>query len=292
MEWGDVRYFLALARAGSLSAASRRLGVEHTTVARRVDALEAALETRLFDRLPRGWRLTAEGERLVDDAARLEEEALAFARRAAGGSGVAGPVTVSAPPFLANHFLAPRLGPFLAAHPGIVLTLVGEKRAALLGQREADLVLRLSRPTEHGAVARRVGTMAYGLYAAPSYLEGARRPEDWVFLGDDESSGELPQHRWMLGYAGPRPLVLRSNDMTTLFQAARAGIGIAALPCFVGETEPGLTCVEADRDGAGSREIWIGIHEDLRRSPRMRLAMDAIAAIFTRDRRLLEGAGG
>jgi len=289
MEWSDVRYFLALARAGSLAAASRRMGVEHTTVARRVDALEAALETRLFDRLPRGWRLTAEGERLVDDAARLEEEALAFARRAAGGTGVAGPVTVSAPPFLANHFLAPRLGPVLAAHPGIVLTLVGEKRAALLGQREADIVLRLSRPTEHGAVGRRVGTMAFGLYAAPSYLEG-RRPEDWAFLGDDESSGELPQHRWMLGFAGPRPLVLRSNDMTTLFQAARAGIGIAALPCFVGEAEAGLVCVEADRDGVGSREIWIGIHEDLRRSPRLRLAMDAIAEIFACERRLLQGS--
>jgi len=96
----------------------------------------------------------------------------------------------------------------------------------------------------------------------------------------------------MLGFAGPRPLVLRSNDMTTLFQAARAGIGIAALPRFIGEADAGLTCVEADRDGAGSREIWIGIYEDLRRSPRMRLAMDAIAAIFTRDRRLLEGAGG
>jgi len=291
MEWGDVRYFLALARAGSLSAASRRLGVEHTTVSRRVDALESALGTRLFDRLPRGWRLTAEGERLVEDAARLEEEALAFARRAAGDAGVAGPVTVSAPPFLANQFLAPRLGPFLAAHPGIVLTLVGEKRAALLGQREADLVLRLSRPTEHGAVARRVGTMAFGLYTAPSYLAG-RRPEDWVFLGDDESSGELPQHRWMLAFAGPRPLVLRSNDMTTLFQAARAGTGIAALPCFVGEGDAGLTCVEADRDGIGSREIWLGIHEDLRRSPRLRLAMDAIADIFARERRLLEGAGG
>lgn len=289
MEWGDVRYFLALARAGSLSAASRGLGVEHTTVARRVDALEAALGARLFDRLPRGWRLTAEGERLVDDAARLEEEALAFARRAAGGTGVAGPVTVSAPPFLGSHFVAPRLGPFLAAHPGIVLTLIGEKRAALLGQREADLVLRLSRPTEHGAVARKLGRMAFGLYAVQSYLDG-RRPEDWVFLGDDDSSGELPQHRWMLAYAGPRPLVLRSNDMTTLLTATRAGIGIAALPCFVGEADAGLTRVEADRGGVGSREIWIGIHEDLRRSPRLRLAMDAIAEIFTRERRLLEGS--
>ncbi|KGM31335.1 LysR substrate-binding domain-containing protein, partial [Inquilinus limosus] len=138
--------------------------------------------------------------------------------------------------------------------------------------------------------ARRVGTMAFGLYAAPSYLAG-RRPEDWGFLGDDDSAGELPQHRWMLAFAGSRPLVLRSNDMTTLFQAARAGIGIAALPCFVGEGDPGLTCVEPDRAGVGSREIWIGIHEDLRRSPRLRLAMDAIAAIFARERRLLEGAG-
>ena len=290
MEWGDVRYFLALARSGSLSAASRRLGVEHTTVARRVDALEAALGTRLFDRLQRGWRLTAEGERLVDDAGRLEAEALAFARRAAGGSGVAGPVTVSTPPFLGSHFLAPRLGPFLAAHPGIVLTLIGEKRAALLGQREADLVLRLSRPTEHGAVARRIGTMAFALYAAPSYLAG-RRPEDWVFLGDDESAGELPQHRWLMAFAGPRPLVLRSNDMATVLHAARAGTGVAALPCFVGGADAGLTCIEPDRDGVGSREIWIGIHEDLRRSPRIRLAMDAIAGIFAGDRRLLEGTG-
>jgi DNA-binding transcriptional LysR family regulator len=291
MEWGDVRYFLALARAGSLSAAARRLGVEHTTVARRVDALEAALGMRLFDRLPRGWVLTPEGEGLVADAARLEEEALAFARRAAGASGVAGEVRVSTPPVLASHFLAPRLGPFLAAHPGIVLTLVGEKRAALLGQREADLVLRLSRPAEHGVVARRVATLAFALYAAPAYLDG-RRPEEWCFLGDDESLGELPQQRWLLAVAGPRPLVLRTNDLATLVHAARAGIGVAALPCFIGDADPGLRHIAADRDGAASREIWIAIHEDLRRSPRLRLAMDAIGEIFTRDRRLLEGTAG
>ena len=109
MSWDDIRYFLAVMRGGSLSAAARALQVQHSTVARRIDALESALGIRLFDRLPRGWPPTDEGLHLAEHAARIETDAHAFARAAQGAAALDGVVRVSASPVFASHFLAPRL---------------------------------------------------------------------------------------------------------------------------------------------------------------------------------------
>ena len=127
-----MRYFLVLAREGSLSAAARRLGVEHTTVARRADALEQSVGVRLFDRLPRGWRLTAEGQALAERAERMEQEAAGFARAAAGAGSLRGTVRISAPPTIASHVIAPNLTALRRQWPGIDVVLLGEKRNANL----------------------------------------------------------------------------------------------------------------------------------------------------------------
>ncbi len=287
IDWSDLRHFLALAGAGSLSGAARRLGVDHTTVARRADALEAALGVRLFDRLARGWQLTPEGERLAEDAGRVEDEILRLERRVLGVAGVAGTVRVSAPPVLASRFLAPRLGPLRAAHPSIELELIGEPRAASLGRREADVAIRLSRPTDGAIVARRLSLLAYGLYAGTSYA-AQTPPADRVFLGYDDSLGDVPQQRWLLRVAAGRPLVLRANDLATIHEAARAGLGVAALPRFLADHDPMLTEIETAEPPV-SREIWLLVHPDLRRSPRVRAVMDALVSIVERDRAVLEG---
>ncbi|WP_317201850.1 LysR family transcriptional regulator [Janthinobacterium sp.] len=288
-QWDDIRVFLALAREDSLSGAARALGVEHSTVARRVDALEQVLGLRLFDRLPRGWRLTPEGETLCAQAQRIEEEALAFGRAAAGASALRGTVRISAPPVLASHFLAPRLGPLRQRWPGIALELIGEARDANLTRREADLALRLTRPSAPGLLARAIGEMGFGLYATPDWLR--RAPDEWEFLGYDESFRQTPQEQWLQGCAGARPFALRANDLATLHQGARAGLGVALLPHFLGAGDAALRRVPGV-DCPTRRKLWLVMHPDLRRSPRVRAVADAVAEAVELHAALLSGAAG
>lgn len=288
MQWDDVRYFLELARQGSLSGASRRLAVEHSTVARRVESLEQALGVRLFDRLPRGWTLTAEGETLAAQAKGLENEAIAFSRAALGVSSLQGTVRISAPPITASHFLVPRLASLRADWPGVDLEIIGESRDANLLHGEADLALRLSRPTAPGLAARAVGRIGYGLYAVPGYT--ARLPADWVFLGYDRSLSQVPQQTWLDGIANGRRFVLRSNDLAALYQACRAGLGIAALPHFLGRPDNGLKQLDG-YEAPTARRVWLVVHPDVRRSPRVRAVADSLAAMIAAEAAVLDPDG-
>lgn len=289
LQWDDVRYFLVLAREGSLSAAARRLAVEHTTVARRADALEQSLGVRLFDRLPRGWRLTAEGNALAERAERMEQEAAGFARAAAGAGSLRGTVRISAPPTVASHIIAPNLATLRRQWPGIDLVLLGEKRNANLMAHEADLAVRLSRPTSSALATRPLGDLGYGLYATAEVL--ARPEAEWEFIGYDENLRHVPQQRWLDNYAGERRVVLRCSDLAAMHQAALAGLGVAALPHLLGapaETGTLLRRLPID-DPALHREIWLVIHPDVRRSPRVRAVADALIALFDAQRHVLAG---
>jgi len=287
LDWDDIRYFLELARAGSLSGAARQLRVEHSTVARRVEALEAALGIKLFDRLPKAWALTEEGETLVAQASRLDDEAQAFFRAALGVSSLQGTVRVSAPPVFASHFLVPRLAGVREQWKNLNLEVVGEIRDAHLARGEADLAIRMSRPTAPGLAARCIGQMHYGLYAAHGYAE---RPEaEWEFLGYDDSLRQVPQQQWLERMANGRRFSFRSNDLAALLHAARAGLGLAALPHFLAANDSGLCAIPAPGDQA-QREIWLVMHPDVRRSPRVRLMADLIAALVGEGEALLAGA--
>ncbi|HEY4371889.1 MAG TPA: LysR family transcriptional regulator [Burkholderiales bacterium] len=278
-DWEDLRHFAALARDKSLSAAARRLGVDHATVARRIAALEASLQLKLVDRRPRAYVLTADGERIATLAARMEEEAYAV-ERAAGASraGLAGTVTISAPPGIANTLIAPRLGELLHRHPGLVVRLIGEKRSASLSRREADVAVRLSRPDENSLVARKVGSMAFGLYAAPEYL-AQRTPAQYGFIAYDESMKDAPQQLWLKAIAGARPIIAQINDLDGQRAAARAGVGVAALPLHMGEGDAQLRRIEA-KGKPVAREVWLAVHRDMRRAPPVRAALDFLAACF------------
>jgi DNA-binding transcriptional LysR family regulator len=284
MNWDDLRIFVALSRAGSLSGAARALRTEHSTVARRIAGLESDLGLRLFERTARGYRLTAEGERIADQAYRLEEEALGIERvAAAGASELEGTVRISAPPVFAARFLTPRLARLRSAQPGILIELTGERLMANLTRRDADIAVRLSRPQGASAVARRIGRLDYGLYGAVGYAAGRPDP-DW--LGYDEAMDHAPQQKWLLGLAAGRPLAIRTNDLACLHEAAAAGLGLAALPRFLGDPDPRLERIEADASAA-ARELWLVVHPDLRRSPRVRVVMDWLAEVVEADRPLL-----
>ena len=285
-QWDDIRYFLALAREGSLSGAARCLAVEHSTVGRRVDALEQSLGVRLFDRLPRGWQLTPEGEMLADQAQRMEMEALSFSRAALGVSALKGTVRISAPPVVASHFIAPRLGTLRARWPGIHLELIGEAREANLARGEADLAIRLKRPTAPGLVARAMGEMGYGLYATQAWFD--RPASEWEFLGYDDSLRQVPQQQWLEKLAGERPFVLRSNDLASLYHWARGGLGLALLPHFLAAEDPLLRPVPQVTCPT-QRKFWLVLHPDLKRSPRVRAVADGLIELVEQAATLLSG---
>lgn len=284
-DWDDIRLFLELAREGSLSAAARRLKVDHSTVARRVTALEKRLDLRLFDRLARGYVLTEEGEALLGTAERMETEALALQRQASGRPGLQGNVRISTTPMLASLFLLPRLVEFRQQHPDIRIALSGSNRVVDLNRREADLALRLTKPSESGLIARRLGTVGFGLYAGSDYL-AATKPKDHGFIGYDGTLGQISQQRWMEQQLRGRSIIFLCSDMATMYHAACAGMGVAVLPHFAATTEPRLRRVPAETE-APDRDVWLLVHPDLRRAPRVRAAMDFMVALFARDRRLL-----
>ena len=288
MNWDDLRYFVALARAGSLSAAARNLKTEHTTVARRVAALEASLAVKLFERAAKGYRLTAQGEEFAELAYRIEGGVFGIERLAdASDAGIAGVVRVSAPPAIASYYLTEKLALLRQAYPGIIVELIGDSRAANLSRREADIAVRLFQPEDGAMVGRRIGAFAHGLYGAKPYL-AATSDGDRQYLGYDDSLEHVPQQQWVLSLAAPRALAFRSNELACLHQAIVAGVGLGALPRFIGDADERLQRVPMRNEAEATREIWLLVHSDLRRSPRVRVVLDHLAAHVLADRYILD----
>ncbi|MEW6645182.1 MAG: LysR family transcriptional regulator [Pseudomonadota bacterium] len=271
-DWEDLRHFVVLAREGTLSAAARALGVDHATVARRVAALEASTGLKLVDRRARTTTLTDDGRRIAAVAAPMEEAAFAVGRAAqAAQPGVDGEVTISAPPTFASAVIAPQLIRLRQRHPGIRIKLIGEKRRASLNRREADLALRLLRPVETALIVRKIGSFGFSLYGTAAYLKETP-PHAFAFIGYDATMADSPQEIWLRAIVGTREVVLRTNDLETQIAAARAGLGLAALPHYLGDGEPQLRR-HAVAHKPISRDVWLLVHRDLRLVPAVRAVM-------------------
>lgn len=278
-DWSDLRIFLAVHRAGSLSAAARPLGIDASTAGRRLASLEQALGERLFDRVPEGLVPTAAGAEILDLALAMEEKALAV-ERALGSreGGIAGTVRLTTVEILASRFLAPRVPPLLAAHPGLRLELLTASRVLDLPRREADLALRMGKPTEPGLAGRKLGSIAFALYGSD------REAPLFAF---DESLAHLPESAWLEGFCRGREPILRSNSTAVLFEAVRAGAGNAVLPCWLGDDAGLQRLIEPEE--LPSRELWLVVHPDSRRIPRIRAVADFLAERIEREEALLLG---
>jgi DNA-binding transcriptional LysR family regulator len=279
-DWDDLRFFLALCEAGTLSGAARATRVEHTTVARRIDALETALGARLFDRFPKGWSLTAAGTALVPHARKVEDDMHALLNVARGAAEVAGIVRVSAPPALTVCLLAPRLRGPLSRLPGVEIDLRAEARTTDLMRRQADIALRFARPTSPGLVARQLAHVDYALYAHEDYVAG-HAPAQWEFLGYDELQQDAPQQAWLDQLRGTRRYGVRSNDLLTLLQAAVGGCGVGVFPRYAAARAPGLVVLEPACPVR--RKLWLVMHADVRRAPHVRAVADEIVAMFEQE---------
>jgi DNA-binding transcriptional LysR family regulator len=292
LDWGNLRFFLELSRTGSLSAAARRLAVDRNTVARRVAALEEALGLRLFERGPQGWIRTGAGDELAELASRVEEDVLAVARHAdARDTALAGTVRLTTATHLAAHLLAPALPRLHARHPGLVLEIAADQRAFDLTRREADLALRMGRPRDAGLVTRKLSPVTYRLFASRAHATARRGPVDFEadeFLGFDDSLAGVPQERWLARVGPRRRVVFRCNSTAALQAAAREGMGIAVLPCFVADRDPAL--VRLDGPEPPDHELWLLVHGDLRRAPRVRAVLEWVDEVMREARPALTGA--
>ncbi|OLF56074.1 LysR family transcriptional regulator [Pseudomonas chlororaphis] len=276
-DWQDLHHFIVVARLGSLTAAAKALRVDHATVGRRVSSLEASLGLKLLERLPRASRLTEAGAVLAAIAQPMERLVDEVERHARGSVGLSGTVSVSTLALLASGLLVPSLATLRATCPDLKIVLDTTSSVASLERGEADIALGYVRPDEAGRIVRRVGQVRFGFYASPAYA--ALAPADWTFIGFAESLEHIPQQRWLQEFAAQRPFILRSNDVNAQQAAARAAVGVALLPCFIANPDPGLVRVAPLRAG-DARELWLSVHADVRRSAAVRRVMDHLIEVL------------
>jgi DNA-binding transcriptional LysR family regulator len=296
MDWDHLRFVLAVADAGGLSAAGRDLRVDPATVSRRLDALEAELRCKLFHRSRRGLEATAAGAKLIEHARRIDGEvrALGF-ELSAEDRGLGGTVVITATEPIAAGFVAPALPAFRARHPAIAIEVVTDIRSLDLGRREAEIALRLSRPQQGDLKVRRLGAVGYALYASSAYLDRCGMPDPAASLAGHSlidwpvDYTVIPQVPWLRQRAAQASVVLRSSSAMTRRAAAASGIGIALLPCLL--ADPGSDLVRVPMDAAPSQDFWLVAHRDLARVPRIRATLDFLAEIARRSAGHLAGTG-
>ncbi|SMC99803.1 LysR family transcriptional regulator [Rhizobium sp. RU36D] len=285
IDWDLLRSFLAVARAGKLTTAARRLKINHATLSRRISALEGALGVKLFDRDVAGYRLTPQGERLVARAEDMETSVFgAQTSIAEESAAVSGTVRIGSPDGFGTAFLAPRIGALCQMHPELDIDLVAMPRSFNLSKREADIAIGLSQPQAERLQGRKLTDYELGVYGA------AARAADWQDL---KTSDDLARHPFIsyiddlifapeLDYIpsisrsiAPR---LRSSSVVAQMQATASGLGLCVLPCFLAEGDRRLMRI-LPREVRLIRSFWITVHADTRSMPRIAATADFIARL-------------
>ena len=285
--WDDLRMFLAVARAGTLSGAARDMGVNHSTVFRRIGAFEESLGVRLFDRLPHGYALTAAGEEMEQSALRGEAEIAALDRRVTGQDlRLSGVVRITTVDMLAQGLLPRHLLTFRHAYPGIEIELTVGNATLNLTRREADVALRIGNQPPEALVGRRVGRLVFAVYGTAQTLNASAPLVEQPWIGFNAEHAPLVRE-FAEFLPGVRP-AFRVNSVAAAITAAKAGIGLATLPCGVADLDPDLMRVAGLPDSF-TLDLWLLTHEDLRRSARIRAFLDFMAEALAQEAPLLEG---
>jgi DNA-binding transcriptional LysR family regulator len=282
LDWDDLRFFLALVRHGSLSAAAKVLHVSQSTVGRRLNTLEASLGVRLLNRTPEGYAATLAGEEVRKKAERLEAEALSLERDVTGrDTRLRGLVRVTCAETMAAHLLAPSFAKLHAQHPDIMIELIPNPRELSLAMREADISVRMRQPEQHDLVVRRIGGIAFGLYATTEYLRQYGEPNfdegcpGHHLITQMEDSQEMTQSAWLTEMASRSLVVLQTSSHEAAMLAAASGGGLTCLARFRGDEEPRLTRLAVPGEPPGA-DILLLVHKDNRDTPRIRVVLNHI----------------
>ena len=291
LRWDDARVFLAIARGGTLSAAAAQLGLGLATVSRQIERLEAALGLTLFSRHQSGYRLTDDGAALLDRAAAMEQAAEAFAEGSAAQAVVAGRVRLATAETLASGLIIPALPALRRRYPELSLEIATDVQAVNLHRRDADLAIRMVKPERGNVTLRRLGRIGFGLYGAPAYL--AARPfagvEGHDVIGWCETRAHLPAAQWAERALRGRPLVLATTTLGAQRVAAKAGLGLAGRVSGK-RYHSRMICVQPEL--GADQEIWLAVHADVARTPRVRAVADFLVALIQANRAVLEAPSG
>jgi len=295
MDWDNLRYFLELARTGTLVSAARRLEVDHTTVARRIQALEKAMGTALFSRESGGHRLTEAGRQLQPQVEAMEGAFLAVEKitaPATASEGLSGLVRIGATEGFGTVVLAPHLARFAQSHPRLVIDLLAMPRLVHLSRREADIVISLERPARGPVVVTKLTDYVLRLYASKDYLArhaAIRSREDLrghtfiSYVDDLLFSKEL---QYLDELYKPDSFALRSTSVLAQHRATAAGAGIAVLPAFIAEQDASLRRVLPD-EANFTRTFWMSVPAETRHLVRMRAVWDFLRETVEAQRHIL-----
>lgn len=286
MNWDDLRFLVTLGREGTLAAAARQLGVDQTTVARRLRTLEQDLGTPLFERNDGLWRPTAVGSRVLERAGRIEEDVAGISRLAeAGAAAVGGVVRITAVGAFIGDWLVPRLPGLYTRHPELCVDLVASNDNLNVARREADIAIRLARPASGDLLIRKLADVGFALY-------GAARGDLQVSAGDwvayNEDLAHTPEMRRLQAMLGSGCIRLRANSVRGLARAVADGVGQGLLPCFLADPDPRLARLSGPHPVL-SRELWMLIHPDARPLPRVAATADWLVACFGEEAGRLSG---
>jgi DNA-binding transcriptional LysR family regulator len=280
LDWNDLRYVLWLSRTGQIAGTARKLGVDETTVARRLKSIETQLRVRLFERHTGRLRPTDSGQIVIGRAERIELEVEAVKDGVTSADAVAvGKVRITATPLVMNYILIPSLPALMQLQPQLQIELVADPRNLSIINREADVAVRMARPErEQRAVARHIGRIDYAVYGTAT-----SRPLPWITYDADLSN--LPHVRWMAKAIEADPqaeIALVVNDSDLALNAVRAGLGRSLMPCRVGDAVPGI-CRLSDQRPVLSRDMWAIVHPDLKHLARVRAVMAWCEQLFSRS---------
>ncbi len=294
-DWNDLRFLLAIAREGSTLAAAKALGVSQPTVQRRLAALEERIDRKLVEHHPTGYRLTELGRTLVPHAEDVERSVAAFQRHVtSAGKELSGTLRVTCPEGVASRLLAPMIEAFQAKYPELRVDLIMTDRRLDLAKGEAEVAVRMHEPGDDSLIARRIADSAWGIYASQSYLKRHGRPQRYEDLDHHaviEFAGEMAAGQagnWLRKIAPQARIAARANSMLGVMASVKSGVGLAPLPMMLGGSEDGLEAVLAPIAEIGSR-LYLVTHADLRRTARVRVFCDFIAAEVARFRPYLMG---
>lgn len=301
-DWDDLRFFLAVARSGRLTAAARRLGADHATVSRRITSLEESLKAKLFERRPQGYALTGHGEQLLAKAESMETEALAIQSEIGGADmALSGTVRIGAPDGFGSTFLASRFAALAKVYPGLELQLIAMPRLLSLSKREADVAITLAPPKEGKVVARKLCDYRLGLYASQDYLDAMPKitaAEDLFahrVVGYIDDLIFTPELDYLDEVAKGLRAQIQSSSVLAQMNAVAAGAGIGVIHHFMAVDEPRLVPVLPESVSI-TRSFWLLVHADLKDVARVRAVVDFIVRESKANRALLMGelapAGG
>ncbi len=291
-DWDDLRSFLAVVRAGRLTAAALQLQIDHSTLSRRIAALEAALQVRLFDRLPTGYLLTAAGERLATEAQAMESVAIRICSDLSeAGRRMTGSIRLATPEGFGTYFLARQLHLFAKRYPEVKVELIANPGAVSLTKRQADIAVTMFRPESGPLRARKLADYEYGLYGSQAYLR--TRPQ--LSILEDAAAHRLigyipdllptPAHDYLKEIFGNRQADLQISNILTQLSATLDGYGLCVLPCFMAAGQKELVRVLPDQVSL-TRTFWLITHADMHDVAWVKAAGDYIAEMVQAERAL------